>query len=120
MGRWFGYRPGYLDCCKIFTTQDSLEKFNDTTKCIEELETEFIKMEEQGKTPENFVLRVKKHPGTLKITRPSILKNAIEVKWSYQDSLVMTTQLKVDKKNIVDIWDNFKKNIAPKFDQINQ
>ena len=117
MGRWFGYRPGYLDCCKIFTTQDSLDKFNDTTKCIEELETEFIKMEEQGKTPENFVLRVKKHPGTLKITRPSILKNAIEVKWSYQDSLVMTTQLKVDKKNIVDIWDNFKKNIAPKFNQ---
>lgn len=115
MGRWFGYRPGYLDCCKIFTTQDSLDKFNDTTRCIEELETEFIKMEEQGKTPESFVLRVRKHPGTLKITRPSILKNAKEVKWSYQDSLVMTTQLKVDKDSVVNIWDNFKKNIAPKF-----
>ena len=118
MGRWFGYRPGYLDCCKIFTTQDSLQKFNDTTKCVEELETEFIKMEEQRKTPENFVLRVKKHPSTLKITRPSILKNTIEVKWSYQDSLVMTTQLKVDKKNIVDTWDNFKNNIASKFNFI--
>jgi hypothetical protein len=116
MGRWFGYRPGYLDCCKIFTTQDSLDKFNDTTKCIEELETEFIKMEEQDKTPENFVLRVKKHPGTLKITRPSILKNAKEVQWSYQDSLEMTTQLKVDKNGIEDIWDNFKHNIAPNFD----
>ena len=115
MGRWFGYRPGYLDCCKIFTTQDSLEKFNDTTLCIEELETEFVKMEEQNKTPQNFVLRVKKHPSTLKITRPSILKNAVEVKWSYQDSLEMTTQLKVDKDNIVNIWDNFKNNIAPKF-----
>lgn len=115
MGRWFGYRPGYLDCCKIFTTQDSLEKFNDTTLCIEELETEFVKMEEQNKTPQNFVLRVKKHPSTLKITRPSILKNAVEVKWSYQDSLEMTTQLKVDKDNIVNIWDNFKKNIASKF-----
>ena len=120
MGRWFGYRPGYLDCCKIFTTQDSLDKFNDTTLCIEELETEFIKMEEQGKTPENFVLRVKKHPGTLKITRPSILKNAIEVKWSYQDSLVMSTQLKVDKRNIVNIWNNFKNNIAPKFKKSNK
>ncbi|QJP33934.1 hypothetical protein F0365_05705 [Nonlabens sp. Ci31] len=118
MGRWFGYRPGYLDCCKIFTTQDSLDKFNDTTKCIEELETEFIKMEEQGKTPENFVLRVKKHPGTLKITRPSILKNAKEVQWSYQDSLEMTTQLKVDKNSIEAIWDSFKSNIAPNFDVI--
>lgn len=119
MGRWFGYRLGYLDCCKIFTTQDSLNKFNDTTLCIEELEAEFVKMEEQGKTPQNFVLRVKKHPSALKITRPSILKNAKEVKWSYQDSLVMTTQIKVDKKNIVNIWNNFKSNIALKFDQIN-
>ncbi len=114
MGRWFGYRPGYLDCCKIFTTQDSLDKFHSTTRCIEELETEFIKMEEQGKTPENFVLRVKKHPGTLKITRPSILKNAFEVRWSYQDQLEMSTLLKVDKQSISDIWANFKNNIAPK------
>jgi len=119
MGRWFGYRPGYLDCCKIFTTQDSLDKFHSTTKCIEELETEFIKMEEQGKTPENFVLRVKKHPGTLKITRPSILKNAKEVQWSYQDQLVMTTQLKVNKNSVSDIWNNFKTNIAPKFKSFN-
>lgn len=115
MGRWFGYRPGYLDCCKIFTTQDSLDKFHSTTKCIEELETELIKMEEQDKTPENFVLRVRKHPGTLKITRPSILKNAFEVRWSYQDQLVMSTLLKVDNKNINDIWENFITNIAPKF-----
>lgn len=118
MGRWFGYRPGYLDCCKIFTTQDSLEKFHETTKCIEELENEFVKMEEQGKAPENFALRVKKHFGTLKITRAGILKNAVEVKWSFQDSLQMTTQLKADKKNIAGIWDNFKTNIAPKFDSV--
>lgn len=119
MGRWFGYRPGYLDCCKIFTTQDSLDKFNSTTKCIEELETEFIKMEEKGKDPASFVLRVKKHPGTLKITRPSILKNATEVKWSYQDQLEMTTQIKVDHKSVTDIWNNFRKNIAPKFNGFN-
>ena len=116
MGRWFGYRPGYLDCCKIFTTQDSLDKFNSTTKCIEELETEFIKMEDKGKDPSSFVLRVKKHPGTLNITRPSILKNAFEVKWSYQDQLEMTTNLKVDKKSIDEIWANFKNKIAPKFE----
>jgi len=118
MGRWFGYSPGYLDCCKIFTTQDSLDKFNSTTKCIEELETEFIKMEDKGKDPSSFVLRVKKHPGTLNITRPSILKNAFEVKWSYQDQLEMTTNLKVDKQSIDEIWTNFKNEIAPKFEKI--
>jgi hypothetical protein len=116
MGRWFGYRPGYLDCCKIFTTQDTLDKFDSTTKCIEELESEFIKMEEQGKEPRNFVLKVKKHPGTLKITRPSILKNAKDVKWSYQDQLMMTTKFDVSKDNIEKTWSNFTQNIAPRFD----
>ena len=26
MGRWFGYRMGYLDCCKLFMTGDAVEK----------------------------------------------------------------------------------------------
>lgn len=116
MGRWFGYRPGYLDCCKIFTTQDSLDKFNATTKCIEELEAEFKKMEEKDKDPSSFVLRVRKHPGTLQITRPSILKNAKEVKWSYEDQLEMTTRFNVKKNHIEKTWANFKSQIAPKFD----
>jgi hypothetical protein len=117
MGRWFGYRPGYLDCCKIFTTQDSLDKFNSTTRCIEELEIEFKKMEHQGKDPKSFELRVRKHPGALEITRPSILKNAKTVKWSYQDQLEMTTQFTVEKEKIESVWQNFKTNIAPKFRQ---
>lgn len=116
MGRWFGYRPGYLDCCKIFTTQESLDKFNSTTKCIEELEAEFKKMEEKDKDPSSFVLRVKTHPGTLQITRPSILKNAKEVKWSYEDQLEMTTRFNVKKDHIEKTWNNFKSNIAPRFD----
>jgi Z1 domain-containing protein len=115
MGRWFGYRPGYLDCCKIFTTSDTLNKFNSTTLCIEELESEFRRMEELSKDPKSFVLKVKKHPGTLKITRPSILKNAVDVKWSYENQLQMTTRLKVDKESITNGWLNFKNNILPKF-----
>ena len=117
MGRWFGYRPGYLDCCKLFTTKDSEEKFNSTTLCVEELEEEFKKMEELEKSPRNFILRVKKHPGVLKITRPSILKNAMDVKWSYQDLLVMTTRFNIGKQKIERVWKTFKKHIAPKFDR---
>lgn len=115
MGRWFGYRPGYLDCCKLFTTQESFEKFNSTTMCIEELEIEFRKMEDMKLSPDKFVLRVKKHPGTLKITRPSILKNSKDVKWSYQDQLEMTTKFNVTKTKMEKVWDVFKNEIAPLF-----
>lgn len=121
MGRWFGYRPGYLDCCKLFTTEDAINKYNQTTKCIEELEHEFNKMARKESSPEKFVLRVKKHPGVLKITRPSILNdiNTKEVKWSYQDQLEMTTQFNVTKLKIEKVWDNFKANIAPKLKKTN-
>ena len=71
-------------------------------------------MSRQGSTPENFVLRVKKHPGALKITRPSILKGTVDVKWSYQDQLEMTTLFDVTKSKIDRVWNNFKENIAPK------
>lgn len=115
MGRWFGYRPGYIDCCRIFTTRDSIEKFNSTTRCIEELEIEFKKMQDQGKSPNSFLLKVRKHPGVLKITRPSILKNTITVKWSYQDQLEMTTKFSVKKEKIEGVWNSFTSKVAPLF-----
>ncbi|BFM43258.1 Z1 domain-containing protein [Flavobacterium sp. CFS9] len=117
MGRWFGYRPGYLDCCKLFTTQDSKDKFDSTTRTIEELEVEFRKMEAKNKTPQNFVLRVRKHPGTLKITRPSILKMVNEVKWSYQDELEQTTVFNLEKEKISNVWNSFRNTILPKFSE---
>lgn len=108
MGRWFGYRPGYLDCCKLFTTPDDIEKFNLTTRTIEELEMEFKKMERQKKTPKDFIIRVRKHPGALKITRPSILKNTEAVNWSYQDKLEQTTSFDMIPERIADSWHDLK------------
>ncbi|WP_372998312.1 Z1 domain-containing protein [Sulfurimonas sp.] len=105
MGRWFGYRPGYIDCCKVFTTQDGLDKFDQTTATIEDLEEKFIEMNrDPSNTPDNFSLRVLKHPGVLKITRASILKNTKEVNWSYSDHLIQTTKFKIDNKKLKQAW----------------
>ena len=113
MGRWFGYRPGYLDCCKIYTTEDSIEKFDSTTKCIEELELLFRKMSRLKREPRNFAIRVKTHPGTLKITRSSILRNAREEKWSFEDQLEQTTKFNISKNKIEECWKSFNSLIAP-------
>lgn len=112
MGRWFGYRPGYIDCCKVFTTADAVQKFDSTTRAIEELEAEFVKMNRLHRTPTDFVLRVRKHPGTLKITRPAILKNTKVVNWSYQDQLVQTTRFKInDAERLRVSWESFREFI---------
>lgn len=115
MGRWFGYRPGYLDCCKLFTSQDLISKYDSTSLCIDELKAEFKKMDEKGATPKDFELRVRKHPGVLQITRPTILKNTTSVKWSFQDSLVMTTEFDVTKEKISSVWRDFKRTVSPLF-----
>src|SRR5690606_11884396 len=108
MGRWFGYRPGYLDCCKIFTTSEAISKFDSTTRAIEELEIEFTKMSREGKQPKDYEVRVRKHPGTLKITRPSILQKTNVVKWSYQDQLVQTTKFDVlNATEVLKVWNSF-------------
>jgi len=113
MGRWFGYRPGYIDCCKLFSTTDSLLKFDLTTSTIEDLEQKFIEMNrDPNNTPAKYALRVLKHPGTLKITRPSILKNAKEVNWSFSDTLEQTTKFCIDANRIEKSWDAFKKHIS--------
>lgn len=108
MGRWFGYRPGYLDCCKIFTTAQAIHNFNSTTLCIEDLERRFKKMQDAGKKPKDFQLRVQTHPSTLKITRASILNNAQTTRWSYQDSLEQTTAFSLSQTKIDEVYDSFQ------------
>ncbi len=116
MGRWFGYRPGYLDCCKLFTTDETLEKFDQCTWTIEELEAEFKQMSLDGKKPIDYATRVLTHPGTLQITRAGILKNSTVVKWSYADQLLQSTKFHLDKNKINQSWEAFKNFYASNSD----
>ena len=109
MGRWFGYRPGYLDCCKLFTTADTFEKFDQVTWTIEELEEEFKKLSRDKMKPKDYATKVLTHPGTLQITRPAILRNAVTEIWSYEDKLVQTTEFELKADKISNSWENFKR-----------
>ncbi|CAN1524057.1 Putative endonuclease, Z1 domain containing protein [Spirosomataceae bacterium] len=118
MGRWFGYRPGYLDCCKLFTTADTFEKFDQVTWTIEELEEEFKKLSRDKMKPKDYAIKVLTHPGTLQITRPAILRNAVTETWSYEDKLVQTTEFELKADKISNSWENFKRTYqeyAPEF-----
>lgn len=108
MGRWFGYRPGYLDCCKLFTTKDAFDKFDLITWTIEEMEEEIRKLAKNKKQPIDYAIKILNHPGVLKITRPAILRNAIIEQWSFEDKLIQTTELMLTKKSIDDSWVNLK------------
>ncbi len=62
MGRWFGYRPGYLDLCRLYTTPDLREWFQHIADASEELRREFDHMVAVGGTPRDYGLKVRSHP----------------------------------------------------------
>ena len=61
MGRWFGYRHGYIDLCRLYTTSDLIEWFGHIADASEELRDEFDMMCESGGKPIDYGLKVKSH-----------------------------------------------------------
>jgi len=68
MGRWFGYRPGYLDLCRIYTTKTIISFFQQIAKAEIDLRNQFEHMAMMGMEPEDFGLSVLEDPGMLMIT----------------------------------------------------
>ena len=97
MGRWFGYRPGYVDLCRLFTSEELNDWFRHITLASEELRAEFNYLYESGGTPDNYALKVRTHPGCLQITSLSKRRYTKEVQVSWAGRLVETYQLQKDK-----------------------
>jgi len=68
MGRWFGYRDGYQDLCRIWMKEESVGDFQEISGAIVELRNEFKDMVSAGGSPKDFGLKVRLHPARLMIT----------------------------------------------------
>ena len=99
MGRWFGYRSGYVDLCRLFTSSELNEWYRHITLASEELREEFSYLYEVGGTPEDYALRVRNHPGVLQITSLTKMRYANTVEVSWAGRLVETYQLLKDREN---------------------
>ena len=62
MGRWFGYRTGFEDLCRIYTTNELFRWYRHISTAFEALRAEFIEMTRLKLTPKDFGLRVEDHP----------------------------------------------------------
>lgn len=88
MGRWFGYRPGYLNLCRIYTTPQLIAWYEHITLASEELLLEFDNMAAIGGTPQDYGLRVRTHSEGLLITSMNKMRTGQEVPISYEGDLV--------------------------------
>ncbi len=90
MGRWFGYRPGYVDLCRLFTTPELKRWYEHVAMATDEMRADFDVMASQNKTPEQFQIKVRKHPGMLMITSAARMKGHEKLQLSFAGSLRQT------------------------------
>lgn len=76
MGRWFGYRPGYAQLCRIFMSAESIEWYRHISSATDELREEIKRYEDTGLTPMDFGLRVRSDITALLVTARNKMRSA--------------------------------------------
>lgn len=76
MGRWFGYRKGYADICRIFMSSESVEWYRYISNATDELREEVKRYEDTGLTPRDFGLRVRSDITSLLVTARNKMRSA--------------------------------------------
>jgi hypothetical protein len=77
MGRWFGYRRGYADVCRLYTTFDMEDWFRHVATANQELRMQFAHMQLMLATPKEYGLRIAGH-SILAVTAPNKQRYAIQ------------------------------------------
>ena len=111
MGRWFGYRKGYLDLCRLFITDELDEWFGKMTGSNKEYLDELTHMQNLGMTPKQFGLRIRTHPGLLVTSRVKMQSGA-EVDVSFEGTLNQTISFKTDRETVDANWDAARELMA--------
>ena len=92
MGRWFGYRGGYADLCRLYTSTQLTEWYKHIAVANEELRRELSDMADLGATPENYGLKVRTHPDGMMITAMNKMRNSEVRMVTYSGKLVQITR----------------------------
>ena len=113
MGRWFGYRPGFEDLCRVHLSRDSINWYSHIAAAAEELTQQVKRMRRDGLSPKDFGLYVRSHPDSLLITAANKMRSGQEVtveqtfSGRLRESYVVSTDSDVNARNfelILEHW----------------
>ncbi len=121
MCRWFGYRPRYMDLCRIYLSQVSIDQFDAVLSATEDLKSQFSEMKLRDKKPIDFGLMIKECPDTLETTLLITSRNKMhgtqlfERRLNYSGVYADTSKLFKDpakNKHNLDAFAAFCKNVT--------
>lgn len=76
MARWFGYRSGYEQYCRLYLPQISLEHYEFVDEATEELRSEIKRMQAAGRSPRDFGLKVRQSKLAIRVTAANKMRTA--------------------------------------------
>ncbi|MCY4226310.1 MAG: Z1 domain-containing protein, partial [Gammaproteobacteria bacterium] len=100
MGRWFGYRPGFEDVCRVHLSPDSINWYGHIAEASEELRQQIKRMRRDKMSPKQFGLYVRAHPDQLLITAANKMRSGekITVKQNFSGRIIESYRLPSDQK----------------------
>lgn len=105
MGRWFGYRPGYEDLCRVHLSPDSIDWYAHIAGASEELTQQIRRMRRDNMSPKDFGLYVLAHQTTLLVTAANKMRTGKRVVFRQNltgdlvESYVVSTDRAVNQRN---------------------
>lgn len=107
MGRWFGYRKGYEDLCKIWLTEESIEWYRHISEATDEMIEEIKSYGELGLTPRDFGIRVRCDINSLIVTARNKMRSAksfsrnISLSENVLETPILFTSKNINQNNIL-------------------
>lgn len=92
MSRWFGFRAGYEDLCRVWMTEGLIWDFQFLSRVEQELRDDIRRYELQGISPLDQAVRIRTHD-SMAVAMPGHLKVAQTIKLSFSESVRQTLVL---------------------------
>lgn len=86
MGRWFGYRSGWIDVCRVYTTIKILNNFIYSGRALERFKLDVNDMYAQKKNPREVGQKIMYSPHLIPTSR-SKMKHATKAKISFSEEV---------------------------------
>ena len=96
MGRWFGYRDGYIDACRLYIEKDTEANFKCIAVATQRMRDDFDDMIARGVKPKDYGLKVMRFPGVLEATARNKFGATVKGRLSLNKTTLQAYKLKKD------------------------
>jgi hypothetical protein len=99
MGRWFGYRKGYVDLTRIYVTEEMKKHFYHLATAEQDLRDTIHSMAANGERPIDVAIGIRAFPN-LRVSAANKMRNAVRSSLTYSGSKIQFRTLNISANSL--------------------